>query len=67
MKAKAPFNPDQVCRVAIKKPDHTERHHQMLFMPDGQRIPKVVWTRVYDHHEEIPYVIAKIYVNISEE
>jgi hypothetical protein len=67
MKAKAPFNPNEVCRVAVKKLDHTERHHQLIFMPDGQMIPKVVWTRVYDNFQEAPYVIAKIYINISEE
>jgi hypothetical protein len=67
MRAKAPFPADDTCRVIIENYEGSERHHQSILMPDGTRIPKVVWTRVYDHYEEIPYVIAKIYINISEE
>lgn len=66
MKANKPFNPEDTCRLVIKESE-TQRHQQVLLMPDGTEIPKIVWTRVYDHFEEPSYIIAKIYINISAE
>lgn len=39
----------------------------LLFMPDGQRVPNVVWTRVFDKFDE-PHAVAtiQIIVNIRE-
>ena len=67
MKARTPFDPAEVCRVVIQKSEKNARHHQVIVMPNGDKIPYIVWTRVYDHPNDIPYVIAKILVNISEE
>lgn len=40
---------------------------QLLFMPDGAKVPKVVWTKVYDRCKEkdLSYVIVKILINIK--
>lgn len=40
---------------------------QHLEMPNGEILPKVVWTRVFDSCEDGSYVIAKILVNIGKE
>jgi len=65
MKARIPFDPNDTCRIKIEEYEKGMRHHQSIIMPDGKRIPKVVWTRVYDAADEVPYVIAKILINIS--
>jgi hypothetical protein len=38
---------------------------QMLYMPDGTLIKGVVFTRVYDGVDDIPYVIAKLFVELD--
>jgi len=43
----------------------TEGGQQMLFMPDGTRVPGVVFTRVMDKTNEIPYVIVKLFIEIK--
>ncbi len=38
----------------------------LLFLPDGTPIPGIVFTRVYDGMDDIPYVIAKFYIELEE-
>jgi len=37
----------------------------LIKTPNGEMIPCLVWTRVVDINQEMPYVIAKIQCNIA--
>lgn len=43
-----------------------ENNTQVLKMPNGDIIPKVIWTRVHEDCEGPAYVIVKMFVNIGE-
>ena len=58
------------CKVRAQKvtPDSNRVSH-MVYLPDGQPIPYVVWTRVMDDYSstgEHPYVIMKVLIDIEE-
>lgn len=38
--------------------------YMSLYTKNGDMITKNIWQRVYDHAEDIPYVIAKFTCNI---
>ena len=42
-----------------------EDGHQFLYF-NGQKLPRLVWTRVYNGCDEPSYVIAKFFVNIED-
>lgn len=60
---------DPMCKlVAEKGEDGVTRH--FVATPDGKRIPRIVWTRVYDGvypdgKDSAPYVIMKVFVEIE--
>ena len=39
---------------------------QLLFMPDGTRVPRVILTRVTDEINEIPVALVKLFVEIKD-
>lgn len=43
-----------------------DRGKHMIVMPDGQKVPALVWTRVWDGlPDQASYVIAKILIDIQ--
>jgi hypothetical protein len=51
-----------MCRVVI------EDNHQFILMPNGDRIPYQVWSRVYDDTDpRLAYAIIKVRIDLTDQ
>lgn len=50
------------CKVKTEKAGKINNHN--IYTPKGEKIPGIIWTRVYDGVEEAQYVILKMLVEI---
>lgn len=53
------------CKVKVEK-DFSGRNTHFLVMPNGEKIPGQVWSRVYTGINEAPYAIVKLFVEIDK-
>ena len=60
----------KLCKVRAEKLDpNGNRVSHMVYLPEGEPIPGIVWTRVMDDHSvkaEHPYVIMKVLIDIEK-
>lgn len=55
----------ELCKIKIEKScTDTTKNNQNIYTPKGEKIPGVVWTRVWDCVDDQQYVIAKILIEI---
>jgi len=56
---------DKLCEIRAVKVGLDDSKKQMIYYK-GERVPGVVWTRVYDGSgSDVSYVIAKIFIKIK--